>query len=231
MNPSQTYTFPLETKGAIFRRPQYDSVERPSPKLLWPWSYLAIFGAPLLVVVLAFSFGAGASLADLNIMLHPANVFIVWLLVLSIYVLIGLLWSVLVEQRINRFFFERWGTQIREDPFNRVYWMAPLAYLIMATTDTFLVAVPAIQWPKKNYSYWMAVFRGLIKGFGVGGVQGLQTAYTVPYWPLELAFIGMLVSSIQTMVACTTVVGIAEAMNLTQVHAAWADEANTLLGL
>ena len=41
--------------------------------------------------------------------MHPANVFIIWLTNLVVYVVIGL-WSIAVEARLNRYYFRKWGT-------------------------------------------------------------------------------------------------------------------------
>lgn len=93
--------------------------------------------------------------------------------------------------------------------------MIPLLYMIIATTDTFLVIIPAIQWPIKNYSYWVAAFRGLIKGMGTGGVTGMTLGTQVDFWPLELSWLALVVAALQTMTASIATVAISEAWGIT----------------
>lgn len=235
----KTYRFPLDGKrqeakplnGAVVSRTSFASE---GPTLEWPFGYLVVYGGPTLVIGALFGIGAGASLVDDNITLHPVNVFVLFLTNLLIYVAIGLVWSVCIESRLNRFYFRKWGTNreqfedadfadgydylqtVNRRPPQRTFWMAPLMYLIMSISDTFLVIIPAIQWHKKNYSYWIALFRGLLKGFGTGGTTGMLLGYTVPYWPLELSFLQMVVGAFQTMISCGTTVGLAEAWNVTR---------------
>jgi uncharacterized membrane protein len=238
---STTYTFPLSdeggralsasepTGGAVFRTPN----DPDFPGLEGTWSYLIVYGGPLLVIAAAFGIGAGASLTDNNITLHPFNVMVVWIVALVVYVVIGLLWSCTVEQRLYSYYFERWGTSARtyrdadiamgsdylesveRRPPRRTFWMIPLMYIIIATTDTFLVIVPAIEWPHKNYSYWIAAFRGLIKGMGTGGVTGMTLGTQVDFWPLELSWLAIIVGALQTMAASTITVAISEAWDIT----------------
>jgi uncharacterized membrane protein len=185
------------------------------------------------VIGAAFGIGAGASLADQNITLHPFNVMVVWIMALVIYVVIGLLWSCTIENRLYSYYFKRWGTNqktyrdanvaagtdrletVERRPPRRTFWMIPLLYIIIATTDTFLVIIPAIEWPNKNYSYWIAAFRGLIKGMGTGGVTGMTLGTQVDFWPLELSWLALIVGALQTMTASTITVGISEAWNIT----------------
>jgi len=232
---SNTYHFPLKnaaTDAALARIPDSSDVST----LEWPWGYAIVYGVPLLVVGAAFGLGAGASLVDHNISLHPTNVFIIWLVTLFVYIILGLVWTLLLENRLNQYYFNKWGTnrelydgvdgglddniiplkKVRRRPPRRTFWMAPLMYLIMSISDTFLVVIPAIEWPRKPYSYWIATFRGLIKGFGTGGTTGMLLGYTVPYWPLELSMLQMGVGAFQTMTACTAAVGIGEAWNITR---------------
>ena len=231
VDAAKTYRFPLnrETGGAVVSRTSFAS---DGPALEWPWGYVVVYGIPIIILGALFGIGAGASLVDNNITMHPANVLIIWITNLVIYVVIGLVWAVGVESRLNRFYFRKWGTnreQFDADDFSdeydspanqrapkRTFWMAPLMYIIMSISDTFLVVIPAIEWPKKNYSYWIALFRGLVKGFGTGGTTGMLLGYTVPYWPLELSFIQLGVGAFQTMLSCSITVGIAEAWNVTR---------------
>jgi len=238
-----TYRFPLggndgagklePTRGAVLSRTSFSS---DAPSLEYPWGYIIVFGVPLIMIGALFGIGAGASLVDHNITMHPANVLIIWLVNLIVYVLIGLVWSVFVEDRLNRFYFRKWGTNreqfedadfaegedylqtVNRRPPQRTFWMAPLMYIIMSLSDTFLVIIPAIEWPNKagGYSYWIALFRGLVKGFGTGGTTGMLLGYTVPYWPLELSFLQMTVGAFQTMLSCSVTVGIGEAWNVTR---------------
>jgi len=235
----KTYRFPLDGKrqeakplnGAVVSRTSFASE---GPTLEWPFGYIIVYGAPTVMVGALFGIGAGASIVDGNITMHWANVFVLFLTNLLIYVAIGLVWSVCIESRLNRFYFRKWGTNreqfedadfadgydylqtVNRRPPQRTFWMAPLMYLIMSISDTFLVIIPAIEWPKKNYSYWIALFRGLLKGFGTGGTTGMLLGYTVPYWPLELSFLQMVVGAFQTMISCGTTVGLAEAWNVTR---------------
>lgn len=240
----KTYQFPLRHEGTygVYRSKRTGAAlgrlpgSSETPTLEWPWGYVITYGVPLLVIGSAFGLGAGASIVDSNISLHPANVFVIWLTTLVIYVVLGVVWTLAIENRLNRYYFKKWGTnrelydevdgglddnivaleRVERRPPRRTFWMAPLMYLILATSDTFLVVIPAIEWPRKPYSYWIAVFRGLIKGFGTGGTMGMLLGYTVPYWPLELSMLQMGVSAFQTMIACTATVGIGEAWNITR---------------
>ena len=72
-----------------------------------------------------------------------ANVFLIWIVNLALYVGIGIVWALAVETRLNRYYFKKWGT-FEDDgrPPQRTLWMAPLMYIIMSITDTFLVIIP-----------------------------------------------------------------------------------------
>lgn len=220
---AKTYHFPLYGKRREARAVKplngaFLSVQSDTPGLEWPYGYIIAYGAPLVMIGALFGIGAGASLVDQNITLHAGDVFLLFLTNLVMDAIIGIFWTCGVEWRLNQYYFEKWGTDYNfadSRPRRRVLWMAPFMYILISMGNTFLVVIPAIEWPKKRYSYWIALFRALLKGFSTGGITGMFLGYTIPDWPLELPFLQMLVGGFQTMASCGITVGLAEAWNIT----------------
>lgn len=53
----------------------------------------------------------------------------------------------------------------------------------------------------------------------IGGTVGFSLGSNVRNWPLELSFLAISVTMLQTFVSCMTTLGISEALNVTQAEA------------
>ena len=74
------YRFPLDNKGgaatratggAVTSRTSYSSE---GPSLDYPGGYIVVFGVPIVMLGALFGIGAGASVVDKNITMHPGAV-------------------------------------------------------------------------------------------------------------------------------------------------------------
>ena len=181
---------------------------------LTPVGYALFLGAPILGFIIIAVLGSVAS----NEILTAVPVgwaTLLWFLTLVFYVTYDLLWYLPFERRINAHYYKKHGTDkiLKGGPGRAPLMIAffPLA----ATSNMFLVILPSIEHPGKEYAYIVTAFRAMVNGAWCYGTLGLINGITIPRAPLELTGLVFLSGSLLSLFTSLSVVGIAQAINVT----------------
>lgn len=178
-------------------------------------SYALFLGAPALGFIIIAVLGLVAHNEILTTV--PAGwATLLWFLTLVFYVLFDLPWYLGAERMINAYYYKYHGTDevLRGGPPGRLPLMIAF-FPLAATSNMFLVILPSIEHPGKQYAYTVTAFRAMINGAWCYGTLGLIQGLTWPRFPLELTGLVFLSGSLLSLFTSLSVVGIAQAIDVT----------------
>lgn len=219
----RVYRFPLGVDAEAEKAPSLLSsltgTADPNDKVgqpIKPIGYALFLGAPALGFIIIAVLGAIAHNEILTTV--PSGwATLLWFLTLIFYVIFDLPWYLGVERRINAYYYGYHGTdKLLDGGPGRIPLMFAF-FPLAATSNLFLVILPSIEHPGKQYAYTVTAFRAMINGAWCYGTLGLIQGLTWPRYPMELSGLVFLSGSLLSLLTSLTVVRIAEAINVTAV--------------
>lgn len=211
----KVYKFPL---GAPQSTPFFGTTDPNDNKgqPLTPVGYALFLGAPIVGFTTIAVLGIVASNEILTAV--PAGwAALLWFLTLVFYIMFDIPWYLGAERMINKIYYEYHGTdKILNGGPGRLPLMIAF-FPLAATSNLFLVILPSIEHPGKEYAYVVTAFRAMINGAWCYGTLGLIQGLTWPRFPLELTGLVFLSGSLLSLFTSLAVVGIAQAINVTSV--------------